>query len=186
MNDLLTDLIDDLKKSNGGHILYNYDEVDCYLQNAISFILAGVRDKGQVLFVENDRNLLYIQENVAKLLSEEELARVHFANNFDFYYSNGDFNPETVFNYFTKNIQPHLESGAPVYTWGLVEWGNVKEYILKVEEYEKKLDKAINDNGIISLCAYDNNSTPDELKEKLMRCHGVLVTDREYKFLQNY
>ncbi len=76
--------------------------------------------------MENDRNFLQIDNEIRKLLDNEELKRVHFANNFDFYYSNGDFNPETVFNFFLKNIQPYLESGAKIFTWGLVEWGNVK------------------------------------------------------------
>ncbi|PWW28204.1 DcmR-like sensory protein [Cytobacillus oceanisediminis] len=185
MSELLVDLIDDLKKTNGGHILYHYDQIDCYLRNAVAYIVAGVENGGHVMFVENDRNLPHIMKELEKHLSKDEWARVHFANNFDFYYSNGNFNPETVINYFIKNAQPYLESGAALYTWGLVEWGNVKEYIPKIEEYEKKLDKMIPEKGIISLCAYDNKSTPDELKERLKRCHGVLVTDREYTYLQN-
>ncbi|GLB59600.1 MEDS domain-containing protein [Cytobacillus sp. NCCP-133] len=185
MNDILVDLIDDLKKSNGGHILYQYDQLDCYLQNATSFILAGVRNGGHVMYVENDRNLLHMKKKLGKHLSSAELARVHFVNNFDFYYSNGDFNPDTVINYFRKTLQPHLDSGKAIYTWGLVEWGNVEEYIPKVEEYEKKLDKFRADKGIISVCAYHNGNTPDDLKERLVRCHSVLVTDHEYKYLKN-
>ncbi|WHY32470.1 MEDS domain-containing protein [Cytobacillus firmus] len=183
MNELLIDLIDDLQKSNGGHILYHYDQKDCYIQNAVSYITVGVRCGGHVLFVENDRNYFLIEKELTNLLGKEELSRVHFTNNFDFYYSNGNFNPDTVFNFFLKNIQPYLESDAKVFTWGLVEWGNVKDYIPLVEEYEKKVDKIISQQGMISLCDYDNRSTPPELKENLIRCHDVLITDREYKYL---
>jgi MEDS: MEthanogen/methylotroph, DcmR Sensory domain len=185
MNEWLIDLIGDLKSSNGGHILYQFDQIDCYLQNAVSYISTGAKSGGHVLFVENDRNFLHIDKEIRKLLNKEELKRVHFANNFDFYYSNGDFNPETVLNFFLKNIHPYLESGAKIFTWGLVEWGNVKDYIPLVEAYEKKIDKVISEQGLISLCAYDNSITPLELKNHLMRCHDVLITDKEYKYLQN-
>ncbi|OMF54928.1 hypothetical protein BK139_18675 [Paenibacillus sp. FSL R5-0490] len=183
MNELLIDLIDDLQKSNRGHILYHYDQMDCYIQNAVSYITAGVRCGGHVLFVENDRNYFLIEKELTNLLGREELSRVHFTNNFDFYYSNGNFNPDTVFNFFIKHIQPYLDSSSKIFTWGLVEWGNVKDYIPLVEQYEKKLSNAISDHGLISLCAYDNRNTPPELKENLMRCHDVLITDREYKYL---
>ncbi|MEH6987605.1 MEDS domain-containing protein [Cytobacillus firmus] len=183
MNELLIDLIDDLQKSNGGHILYHYDQMDCYILNAVSYITAGVRCGGHVLFVENDRNYLLIEKELTNLLGKEELSRVHFTNNFDFYYSNGNFNPDTVFNFFLKHIQPYLDSNTKIFTWGLVEWGNVKDYIPLVEQYEKNLCKAVSEHGMISLCAYDNRSTPPELKKNLMRCHDVLITDKEYKYL---
>jgi hypothetical protein len=51
---LLVDLIDDLKKTNGGHILYHYDQIDCYLRNAVTYIVAGVENGGHVMFVENE------------------------------------------------------------------------------------------------------------------------------------
>ncbi|MEK3853826.1 MEDS domain-containing protein [Cytobacillus sp. FSL H8-0458] len=183
MNELLIDLIDDLQKSNGGHILYHYDQMDCYIQNAVSYITAGIRGGGHVLLVENDRNYFLIDKELTNFFGEEELSRVHFMNNFDFYYSNGNFNPDTVFNFFLKHIQPYLDSSPKIFTWGLVEWGNVKDYIPLVEQYEKSLCKAVSEHGMISLCAYDNRSTPPELKENLMRCHDVLITDREYKYL---
>ncbi|MCM3093162.1 MULTISPECIES: MEDS domain-containing protein [unclassified Cytobacillus] len=183
MNELLTDLIEDMQKSNGGHILYHYDDMDCYIQNAVSYITAGIRCGGHVLFVDNDRHYFHIDKELTNLLGKEELSRVHFMNNYDFYYSNGNFNPDTVFSFFLKNIQPYLDRSHKIFTWGLVEWGNVKDYIPLVEQYEKNIDKAIAQQGLISLCAYDNCSTPLELKESLLRCHDVLITDKEYKYL---
>ncbi|MCM3708635.1 MULTISPECIES: MEDS domain-containing protein [Cytobacillus] len=183
MKELLIDLIDDLRKSNGGHILYHYDQLDCYIQNAVSYITTGIRCGGHVLLVENDRNYILINKELTNLLGKEELSRVHFMNNYDFYYSNGNFNPDTVFNFFIKHIQPYLDSSPLVFTWGQVEWGNVNEYIPLVEQYEKKLFKAVTEHGLISLCAYNNSSTPMELKNSLLRCHDVLITDREYKYL---
>lgn len=185
MRDLLVELIKDLKKTNGGHIFYPYKSIESYLQNAVSYIVTGVNNGDQVLFVENERNLHHINKELEKHLSKGQLDNVHFMNNFDFYFSNGDFHPETVFNYFSTHIEPFVEKDAAICTWGLIEWGDVKEYISKIEEYERKIDKVINENGIISVCAYDFSRTPEDLKEKLMKFHGIMITDDDYMYLND-
>ena len=43
MNEWLIAIIDDLKRADGGRILYPFDERDCYLQNAVSYISAGAK-----------------------------------------------------------------------------------------------------------------------------------------------
>ncbi|USK35124.1 MEDS domain-containing protein [Bacillus sp. F19] len=34
---------------------------------------------------------------------------------------------------------------------------------------------------LISVCAYDADRVPDSLKESLLRSHGYLMTDEEFK-----
>ncbi|WP_264737965.1 MEDS domain-containing protein [Cytobacillus firmus] len=63
--------------------------------------------------------------------------------------------------------------------------GKREDYIPLVEAYERKVDKVISEHALISLCAYDNSSTPLEIMNNLMLCYDVLITDKEYKFLQN-
>ena len=43
MNEWLIAIINDLKRLDGGRILYSFDERDCYLQNAVSYISAGAK-----------------------------------------------------------------------------------------------------------------------------------------------
>ena len=43
MNEWLIAIIVDLKRSDGGRILYPFDERDCYLQNAVSYKSAGTK-----------------------------------------------------------------------------------------------------------------------------------------------
>jgi hypothetical protein len=93
-------------------------------------------------------------KELKKQLSKKQLDHVHFICNFDFYCSNGDFHPPTVFHY-SKYIQPFLEKGVNISTWGLVEWRDDYEINKKIEEYEKQVDFFVKEKGIISVRAYD-------------------------------
>jgi hypothetical protein len=183
MSNFLVELVKDLKKSNGGHIFYHYNNVENYINHVVSYIVTGIKNGDHILLIENDRNIIHINKLLEKQLRKEQLSKVHFINNFDFYYSNGDFHPHTILNYFSKNIEPFLETGASICTWGLIEWGDDKEISNKIEEYETQVDKLVNEKGLLSVCAYDANRTSNSLKEALMRCHGVMMTDDEVFYL---
>ncbi|SFC93830.1 MEDS: MEthanogen/methylotroph, DcmR Sensory domain [Bacillus sp. OV322] len=182
--EIVPELIKNLKQTKGGHIFYPFDNIESYLCNAVSFIVTAAKNGDHVMFIENDRNLLYINKILQKKLSHAEMAKVHIMNNFDFYYSNGNFHPHTVLNYFLTSIAPHQEAGDSICTWGLIEWGNDQEIHNEIEKYERELNKYILNKGVISVCAYDAGRTPESLKKLLMECHGILLTDKEFRFLQ--
>lgn len=184
MDNFLAELVDDLKKSNQGHIFYHFNEMEKYLENALSFIVSVVKNDSHVLLVENDRNIIYLRENLKKRLSDEQFEKVHFINNFDFYYSNGDFHAQTIFNYFKSTIEPLLDSKVSVCTWGLIEWSDEDDITNNIERYENDLDNFIQERGLISVCAYDAKRTPKRLKDILIRCHEIMLKDDEVIYLR--
>jgi len=178
---LLLDLINKYQDTEG-HIFYQFHNSDYYLQNVVTFITTGVKLGTHIILIENDRNFIRINKMLKRELSQEEFTKVHFINNFDFYFKNKCFEPQRVFAHFEKNILPYLENNVPVWTWGLVEWGDDHEIIQQIEEYEKKVDRFVHDKGLISVCAYDGNRTPHTLSEMLIRCHSVMLTDDTIAF----
>ncbi|KMY54095.1 hypothetical protein AC623_09110 [Bacillus sp. FJAT-27231] len=54
-----------------------------------------------------------------------------------------------------------------------------KEIHDNIAEYEQKLDKIINEKGIVSVCAYNAIRTAEALKAMLENCHGIMITDDE-------
>jgi hypothetical protein len=181
MSDLILQLLEKHKGKNG-HILYHFEDEKSYLQNALTFIQAGVKEGSQIMLVENDRNQLNILRKLEEILSEEELCNVHFTNNYDFYYSHKTFEPEIIYSHFLENVQSHLDSGVPLWTWGMIEWGDQQEFIQTITEYERQIDSFITQNGLVSVCAYNRNHTPAELENLLAECHDVILTDHEYKY----
>lgn len=160
-----------------GHIFYHFENQEKYLQNVITFITTGVKLGTNIILIENDRNISRIKETLNKILNPGEIAKVLFINNFDFYFENKCFDPQRIYAYYKQNIQSSLENNIPVWTWGLVEWGDDKEILNLIEIYEKKVDRFVNEKGIISVCAYDQTRTPNGLKEMLIKCHSVMLTD---------
>ena len=184
MDNFLTELVNDLKKTNQGHIFYHFSDKEKYLQNALNFIVSVVKNGSHVLLVENDRNIIHLRTNLNKLLNDEQFNKIHFINNFDFYYANGDFHAQTIFDYFKTTIEPYLESQVSVCTWGLIEWSDGNDITNSIEQYENNVDMHIKDKGVISVCAYDANRTSQRLKEILMKCHGIMLTDDQVHYLR--
>jgi hypothetical protein len=178
-------LEENLKTAKGKHIFYSFRDQKKYLQNALEFINFGIENGRHVLFIENERNQKYIMNELKKQLSAKQLDHVHFICNFDFYCSNGDFHPPTVFHYYSKYIHPFLEKSETIWTWGLVEWRDDYEIIKKIEEYEKQVDCSVKEKGIISVCAYDANRMTKRLRDLLMQCHNIMMTDEELIYLPN-
>lgn len=184
MNNQIGALINALKKENGGHIFYHYQKVESYLQNLITFIMQGINNGHHVMIVENDRHIFQIKKFVHKRLNSHYISKLHFINNFDFYYSNGDFNPQTVLTYFLNHIDPFVDKDHTLCTWGHVEWRDSNEIVGKLEEYENEIDRIVNGKGLISVCAYDANRTSEPLSEALLRCHDVMMKDEEIIWLR--
>lgn len=179
MNIFMQPMIDELKKDNGGHICYMYDNPTKYIETVVAFIVLGITHGEQVFLIENDRNMLHINKKLDKQLSSEQRNNLHFMNSFDFYWANGDFHPHTISHYFSRKIASFITNGVPIRTWGHVEWGDPEGIGNKLEEFEKIADQLVNKQGIISVCAYDANLTPATWKLLLINSHGVTLTDGE-------
>ena len=185
MDQLFQDLMLDIKKKNGGHILYHYKDEQIYIDNTVSFIIKAIKSGNHVLLLENERNFNIIETVLKQRLTDTEYKKLHYINNFDFYCYNGNFHPETVCNYFIKNIEPYLEGKYNLCTWGLVEWRDDEKIIESIFQYEKSIDPYITQHGIFSVCAYDANRTNDKMINLLLKCHDYLLTDEEIKHLVN-
>ncbi|MGG0288056.1 MEDS domain-containing protein [Peribacillus butanolivorans] len=185
MDNNMKQLIKDIQQSNGAHILYCFNELETYMENEAMFIISGVEQGDHILVVENDRIFPFVYKKLQLHLNEEQLAKVHHINNFDFYCFHGDFHPSTMVNYFLENIDTYSERNIFVRTWGHVEWGNDDQAMDAIGEYEKGIDKLITERGLISVCAYDDYRVPAALKSILIKYHRVLITDEKITILAN-
>ncbi|MGM0845603.1 MAG: MEDS domain-containing protein [Bacillota bacterium] len=169
-------------RGQGNHIMYHFNNEETYIQNAVAFIKTGVEEGSPVLLVENDRHLFNIKQQLQNTLSEKEMANVHFSNNYDFYSTTQSFDPDSILTYFKKTVEPHLSQGVPVWTWGLVEWGDDENLLDKIVLYESQVQSFTSEKGLVSVCAYDSNLTPDGTEELLRKFHQVTLTDELIRY----
>ena len=175
MDNKIIKAIKGLNEGDCKHICYIYNDCGGYLENLVSFIMTAINDGDHVLLVENDRNILTINKRLQNELSRNQLDNVHYMNNFNFYFSNETFHPQTVTMHFLNYIQPFIENNVSFRTWGHIEWGDDKDIERDIEKYEREVDKLTKDKGIISVCAYPAVKTSDSLRKRLENCHEVVL-----------
>ncbi len=166
-----------VRTSKGAHIFYSVNDLERYINNAVSYIITGVEQGEQVLIVESERIYPKILKRLEELVPQEQLKKVHYINNFTFYWRNGNFHPPTILAYFADLISPFLEEELSFRTWGHIEWRDEMEILKDIEEYEYGIDRLMPQTKAISVCAYDEARISAELREVLMSCHGFLMTD---------
>ncbi|MBB5179817.1 hypothetical protein HNQ44_001241 [Planomicrobium koreense] len=179
MTKKVEELSEGLQRKKTGHIFYYSNVLEKYVENAISYIVFGIKQGDHVLLVENTRIYPMIRKELEQRLTVEELEKVLYIDNFDFYWRNNNFHPRTIMNHFNEVAGPLLESGKAVRTWGHIEWGMQEDIEREIVEYEKELDTIVHEKDAVSVCAYDASKVTDSLKTKLMAVHGLYMTDEK-------
>jgi hypothetical protein len=171
------DLTEDLQLSTGGHILYLFTDTEIYIENASSFILHAINQNAPVIVIENDRFMSLLKNRLQTVLTEIQMGKLLFINNFDYYFSNKNFHSPTILSNFSQLIEPYSKKDIIAYTWAHVEWGNTEEVYQKLEEFEQLADKNVNSLKSMSVCAYQYDLVPPSLKHSLIRSHEYLITN---------
>jgi PAS domain S-box-containing protein len=168
-----------LEISSHGHILYIYDAMESYIENAVSYILSGIEHGNHLLLIDNKIMYERIYTCLQGLITEEKLKYIHYVNNYEYYHSNGDFHFESIINHLNEVFKPLDDKNISVRTWAHVEWEEQNQNLSKISRFENKADQFVNSSELISVCAYDGNRIPATFQIKLLRNHEFFMTDKE-------
>ena len=168
-----------IELSNGGHILYVYEDTECYVNNAVSYIVSGLEQEHHLLVVDNRELLLLINQKLENILPEEKLAMVHYTDNFDFYQMHGNFDVESIVNHFEQILEPFFKKDISIRKWAHVDWKEQDNIASILKEFEDRADCCVKDAGLVSVCAYDAHTLTVPLQMDLMRSHEYFMTDKE-------
>lgn len=168
------------------HVLYSYNEMKNYIEQAVSYIQDGIAAGDYILFIENERIYSLIHKELSSLLTEEQMAFVHHVNNFDFYYSSGSYHPPAIVDYFNKTVQRYVENKSPFRSWAHVEWTSMKDPLHIIEDLERVIDKAVNLLSFPLICAYKGEKMPDYLETILMETHPYVLMEDDFIASEQY
>ncbi|GAA3327955.1 hypothetical protein GCM10020331_069980 [Ectobacillus funiculus] len=100
-----------IELSNGGHILYVYEDTESYVNNAVSYIVSGLEQEHHLLVVDNRELLLLINQKNWKIsFPKKKLAMVHYTDNFDFFIRCMEiFDVENIVNHFKQILEPFFQ-----------------------------------------------------------------------------
>ncbi|MFD0048199.1 MEDS domain-containing protein [Actinomycetes bacterium NPDC127524] len=168
--------VQDLTK---GHVLYFFEDQEQYVTNVIDFIISGLKQSEYCIIIENDRFIPLIKKRLTLSVNESRLKKVGFVNNYDFYYTKGDFRINSIFDYLPKIIEGYSELDSAVRSWAHVEWRDEQEVSKKLVESENEADKIVTDTKLLSVCAYDTKRVSEEFMKGLLNSHNILITEEQ-------
>ncbi|WP_139492704.1 MEDS domain-containing protein [Brevibacillus dissolubilis] len=171
-------LTNKLHVNNGSHILYFYGEQDRYIENAVSFILAGFQLDQHVMLIESQEKFQLIYEKV-KEAAPHQLDKLEYIDSYEFYRMYEDFHFDRVLANLDQAIQPYLHNNLTARLWGHVDWKSQEDMLSKLHTYECQADLSVSELGYLTVCAYDGNIVPSIIQIEMMKTHEYLMTDHE-------
>jgi hypothetical protein len=168
------------------HVLYAYNGMMSYVEQAVEYIKNSVTVGDYVIFIENERIYPMIHNKLKALLTKEQMKLVHYVNNFDFYFSSGSYHPPAITDYFNKMVQPYVENKISFRSWAHVQWATMEEPLHLIRDFENIVDQAVNSLSFPLICAYEREKMPDHLKTILMETHPYILIEDDFIVSEQY
>ncbi|WP_010198653.1 MEDS domain-containing protein [Bacillus sp. m3-13] len=175
-----------LESITEGHVYYRFKEIDVYLDHLLSFIDSGINNKENILIIESMKNLPKIKDTIKQRYSEDQQSAIRIVNNFDYYFSGGDFNTKTILGHFEKDVTILKKNNRSIRTWAHVEWASDEPDAEQLQEYEITSDDFVVREGMLSVCAYSCNSLSPVLHSALEQVHKYVMTDDDFYTSESY
>jgi two-component sensor histidine kinase len=171
--DTLVPLTSTVKLSPGSHVLYFYDSMEGYIENAATYILTGIQLGQHIVFIES----LDLYQRIVEHLGPIEMSNVHYVNNNEFYEMYHDFHFERVLTNLKNVINPFVEKEQMVRIWGHVDWIEQEDMLTKLHTYECTCDITVSELGYTTVCAYKSDSVPSNILIEMLKSHEYMMTD---------
>jgi hypothetical protein len=155
--------------------IYFFKNQEQYVTRLVDFVINGIERNEYSIIVENDRITPLVSKKLRELFDESRLEKVVFVNNYDFYYANGDFSVNSIFDFIPNIIEGYSEIDSDIRSWAHVEWRDDQEINKKLLVSEQEADLVVTDTKLLSVCAYDSERVSTELKDGLLGCHNFII-----------
>ncbi|MCF8564603.1 MEDS domain-containing protein [Alicyclobacillus tolerans] len=171
-------LTQQLNVANAAHILYLYTDENAYIENAASFIQAGISQYQRIIFIDSQEHWVHLQARMPELALHTRQDVMYVENN-EFYRCYEDFHLERVLQNLKDVVDPFIQEGVSVRLWGLVEYRDAPDIITKLHTYECHCDMTISELGYLTVCAYHAYKLPASIALAMMKTHEYVMTDNE-------
>lgn len=165
--------------STGGHILYLYDDVDAYADNASAYLISGVRNGDLAILIDSAERIDRIRSLALPALSAEEHERIVYVDADRFYDTTESFHYKKVIENFGESLKSYLGQASGIRTWAHVAWKSEPRVERELSVFEAFADRNVNGMRLVSVCAYRAGSISASLQVKMLRTHDYVMTDEE-------
>ncbi|CAM4378326.1 ATP-binding protein [Paenibacillus alkaliterrae] len=172
-------LTEHINVTSGAHILYTYDQLDFYIENAVAFIQSGLQLGQHILYVDNKDRSGIVMDKLKELGYGHSIPNIKYMNSSEFYMVSEIFTARKVLQKFTDLLKPLLDSGIPIRAWGHVDWKDDSIIDEELTAYECECDDAANRLGVLAVCAFSSIKLSASLHLRLMESHEYIMTDKQ-------
>lgn len=165
--------------STGGHILYLYDDVDVYADNASAFLISGVQGGDLAILIDSAERIERIRGLVRPVLSAEQQQHIVYVDADEFYDTSRSFHYKKVLEHFGELMESYIGRTSGIRTWAHVAWKSEPCVEHELEVFEAFADRNVNGLRLVSVCAYRAGSISASLQVKMLRTHDYVMTDEE-------
>lgn len=165
--------------STGGHILYLYDDVDAYADNASAYLISSVRNGDLAILIDSAERIDRIRSLALPALSAEEHERIVYVDADRFYDTTESFHYKKVIENFGESLKSYLGQASGIRTWTHVAWKSEPRVERELSVFEDFADRNVNGMRLVSVCAYRAGSISASLQVKMLRTHDYVMTDEE-------
>lgn len=172
-------LTDQIDITSGAHILYLYDSIEGYIDNAAAFIQTGLQLGQYIVLIDDRNNYKKIMERLNGTMLASDYENIYFIDHKDFYYEYGTLHVKQVLQNLDALMKPLLDNRISVRSWGHVYWENERDVHKQLLEYECLCDSSVSELGILGVCIYDGRKLPAAVLNKLLPYHEYMMTDTQ-------
>lgn len=172
---------------SGAHILYVFSDIEKYINHAANFIYEGITQGDFILLVDTEKlNKTIIERLKVMGLSKEQINNIIVIDINQFYFVEGQFDGFKVSQRLRNVVQPYIDKGYNIRTWGQIAINNEHINMEQLRLYECNCDDYIESREMISVCAYDGFFTPASVQNELLKTHTHFMTDDDYSLSPFY
>ncbi|MUV37798.1 Histidine kinase [Lentibacillus sp. JNUCC-1] len=174
----------------GNHIVYTFNNMEKYLENATSYIAEGIDQNQFNIHIGYPEHFDVIKHKLEEAgYSRDQVQHVIFGDSDTFYGIDEAFNVKAISQNAGEILEPLFQEHRPIRAWGLVKWKPQDPKVLtqNLTLYEQEYDTLISQKEqIMSLCAYDEKTLPSELMNELLKTHEYHMTDTHLTYSHLY
>lgn len=166
----------------GDHVAYFFKRNDERLSFVIPYMTVGLRNNERCVYVADENTVPGIWAEFKKAGIDIDAASANGAlsvvTKHDTYLRNGIFDPERMITDLDEDVKYALQQGfSGLRISGEMSWAlDLPSAMGRLCEYEQELYKHW-PAQLAGLCQYNETSFPDDVIEKMAKCHCTVVRD---------
>lgn len=176
--------IEQVRLSNGRHIVYTFRDDKKYVENVLDFLIEGIEKKNLIIYVDTPNYFERVSNELTRRgFTKSQLDLIVYNDSHHFYASHEPFSVEQIGINFVELMEPHFTETKETRIWASVVWNEQDQKALKKRMclHEHNYDCFVSENSnVLAVCAYNALTLPASFMNVILQTHEFHMTDNDF------